>query len=315
MRFPILVTVAACLAGAAYVVSPANAQVAQAPPQSTSPTATDSTPSSRLSASGTPLFVSNSALVPGWSFALAPYGWLASVNAKINTPTLGGGVATTDVFVPFGDILRDLRFGVMLAGEARYDRFSVLTDIMYINLGLGLSADRLTSINPGSGRINIPTQLQASASTGLGTTVWTLAGGYTLAAGGWGHVDAIAGTRLLAVDVTTNYNLGAAILAPNSTIALARSGSLGANVADWDGVVGATGRINIPNSSFFVPFYVDVGTGALPLTWQAFTGLGYHTSSADYSIGYRYLAFENSGNATVKNLSMGGVMVAASFHF
>ena len=64
-----------------------------------------------------------------------------------------------------------------------------------------------------------------------------------------------------------------------------------------------------------MPFYLDVGTGALPLTWQAFTGLAYHTSWGDYSLGYRYLDFENSGNKTVKNMAMGGAIVAASFHF
>jgi hypothetical protein len=240
---------------------------------------------------------------------------MASVSAKIDAPTPGGGFTTTDVYVPFGDILRDLRFGVMTAGEARYDRFSILTDFMYINLGMGVSAAHLSSWNPGAGPIAIPIQSQTSASTGMGTAVWTLAGGYTLAAGGWGNIDAIAGARLLAIDVTTNYNLTAQIPSPGGGLVLAKSGSLSANVADWEAIVGARGRIDIPNSSFFVPYYLDVGTGALPLTWEAFTGLGYHTSMADYSLGYRYLAFENNGGATVRSLAMGGLMMAASFHF
>jgi hypothetical protein len=36
---------------------------------------------------------------------------------------------------------------------------------------------------------------------------------------------------------------------------------------------------------------------------------------ADYSIGYRYLAFETNGSAPVKNLAMSGLMAIASFHF
>jgi hypothetical protein len=316
MHFPGRAAAAVWVVCAAYAAGPAQAQVTQAPPQSGSPPAAGSTPPGPPSAPVVPLFIGSSALIPGWSFNLAPYGWVAGVNAKINTPTPGGGVATTDVSVPFSDLLHDLRFGVLLAGEARYDRFSVITDVMYLNLGMNLSAAHLSSVSLGpSGRIDIPVQLEASAGTGLGTTVWTLAGGYTLAAGGWGNVDAIAGTRLLAVDVTTNYDLNAAILLPNRTIALAKSGSLGVNVDDWDAIVGTTGRINIANSGFYVPYYLDVGTGELPLTWQAFTGLGYHTSWADYSIGYRYLAFEGGGSAAVKNLAMSGVMAVASFHF
>ena len=294
---------AACMIWAAYAVSPAQAQVTQTSPQPNSPSATESAPSGASSAA--PFFAGGSPLAPGWSFNVAPYGWLASVKATINTPTRSGGVATTDVYVPFGDLIRDLRFVGMLAGEARYDRFSVVTDFMYMNLGIGLSAAHLSSVGPN----NIPKSSQLNISTGLGTTVWTLAGGYTLSAGGWGNIDAIAGTRLLAVDATTSYTLD------SSVQGLGKSGSLGVNVDKWDAIVGARGRIDIPNSSFFVPFYVDVGTGDLPLTWQAFTGVGYHTSLADYSIGYRYLAFEASGNSTVKNLAMGGVMMAASFHF
>ncbi len=306
MHFPAKAAAAACMVCAACAASAAHAQVAQSPPQSTSPSATDSATPGAPSA--VPLFVSNSELVRGWSFNLAPYGWLASVDATINRRALGGGTVTTDVHVPFEDLLRHLRFGVLVAGEARYDRFSVLTDVMYMNLGLGVSAARLTTVTGPLGRINIPVGAVASASTGMGATVWTTAGGYTLAAGQWGHVDAIAGARLLAVDLSTNYSLNGVYSG------LGRSGSLSANAADWDGIVGATGRLDIPNSNFFVPIYVDVGTGALRLTWQGFTGLGYHTSWADYSLGYRYLDFENDG-AHVKSLSMGGAMMAATFHF
>ncbi len=312
MRFPAQAATAACVAFAAFAASPAQAQVVQTPPQSSSPYAVDSTLARSNSAPAVPLFVGNSQLVPGWSLTVAPYGWLASVDAKIAAQTPSGSVVTTDVHVPFEDLLRNLRFGMMLAGEARYDQFSIVTDIMYMNLGMGLSAARLSSVTGPLGRISIPVGVQAGASTGLGTTVWTLAGGYTLAAGGWGNIDAIAGTRLLAADATTNYNLTAGW---GNTTVLARSGSLGVNVADWDGIVGTRGRFDIPNSNFYVPFYLDVGTGALPLTWQAFTGLAYHSSWGDYSLGYRYLAFETNGNGPVKNLSMGGPMVAASFRF
>ena len=114
---------------------------------------------------------------------MGSYGWLSSVSTKINTPTRGGGVATTDVYVPFSDLLHDLRFAVMTAGEARYDRFSILTDFMYINLGMNLSAAHLSSVTGPGGRFDIPIALQANVGTGMGTTVWTTAGGYTLAAG------------------------------------------------------------------------------------------------------------------------------------
>ncbi len=85
----------------------------------------------------------------------------------------------------------------MLGAEARYDRFSVLTDIFYANVGMNIGRARVSSVNPGPGPIDIPVQSGASAGTGTGLIIWTLAGGYPLAAGPWGNLDAIVGTRLL----------------------------------------------------------------------------------------------------------------------
>jgi hypothetical protein len=262
-----------------------------------------------------PPYLVGAPITPGWSLTVSPYGWLASVNSKINTPIPGGGSATTDVSVPFSDLLHDLRFFVMAAGEARYDQFSVLTDIMYVNVGMNAGAARLRSISPGSGRIEIPVSLETNASTGMGTTVWTLAGGYTVAAGGWGNVDAIVGTRLLNVDFVSNYTLNAAIVLPGGAIGLARSGTLSGSTAYWDAIAGATGRFNIPNTNFFIPFYLDIGTGELPLTWEGYTGVGYHMKWADLSLGYRYIDFENDSNARVQKLTFGGPIFVANFKF
>ncbi len=104
-------------------------------------------------------------------------------------------------------------------------------------------------------------------------------------------------------------------MAPDHTIALARTGTLSMTASFWDVIGGVRGRFEIPNSKFFVPYYFDVGTGEAPLTWQAYAGLGYHASWADLSLGYRYLDFQNNGSARVQNLQMGGPILAASFRF
>ena len=266
-------------------------------------------------ASTLPLFVGSSPLIPGWTLSFAPYAWAPTITGKINAPVPGGGVATTDINMPLSDYFHDIRFVAVLAGQARYDRFSIMTDFLYLNLGMSVGAAHLSSVSLASGRIEIPTSLQASDSVGLGTTLWTAAAGYTVTAGPWGNIDVIGGVRLLGINVLNNYALNAAIVLPNKTVALTRTGSFSVNSDNWEAIGGVTGRFEIPNSNFFVPFYFDVGTGDLPLTWQAFSGIGYHASWADLSLGYRYLAFENKGGAAVENLEMGGVMAAAVFHF
>jgi hypothetical protein len=282
----------------------------------TAASAADLTPAPAPSATQTPYFLGQP-LVPGWSFSVTPYGWLTSVSSKVNTPIPGGGTATTDVSVPFSELLSDLRFGVMLAAEARYDRFSLLSDFIYANVGMNAGAAKLTSINLGpEGRINIPVGLEANAGTGMGMTIWTLAGGYTLLEGPWGHLDVIAGTRFLGIDVISNYNLNAAIFLPRRTIPFARSGTLTANVGYWDAIGGVTGRFDIPNSKFFLPYYFDAGGGGMPFTWQAFGGVGYHAAAwADLSLVYRYLDFQNNSSAHVQSLAMGGPIFVATFRF
>ena len=116
---------------------------------------------------------------------------------------------------------------------------------------------------------------------------------------------------------TTNYTLAADILAPDRTIALSRGGSLNLGVTKVEGIGGVTGRINIPNSNFYLPFYLDAGGGSVPFTWQVYAGLAYKaTTWLDASAGYRYLAFDGgSKTAGVENLHLGGVILAGNIHF
>ena len=205
----------------------------------------------------------------------------------------------------------------MVGGEARYDRFTIMTDLVYANASITTSNSHFSSVNLGPGPIFIPRELQLSTGTRLATTVWSVAGGYTLLQGDWGNLDAVAGIRTLFMGATTNYTLAADILAPDRTIALSRSGSLNLGVTKVEGIGGVTGRINIPNSNFYLPFYLDAGGGSVPFTWQVYAGVAYKaTTWLDASVGYRYLAF-NGGSKTagVEKLSLGGVILAGNIHF
>jgi len=80
--------------------------------------------------------------IPGWTFSLTPYAWAISLNGSA---TVKG--RTTDVDANFFQILDHTQFPKGLfelaaLGEARYDRFALLTDIAYFKLGLGASITR-----------------------------------------------------------------------------------------------------------------------------------------------------------------------------
>ncbi len=253
---------------------------------------------------------------PGWSFAVTPYAWLPTIWSEMTATGPRGGTVNTSIQAGIGDYISDINFAAMVGAAARYDRFSVLTDLVYTNLSLTTTTSHLSKVNLGPGPIYIPREVQAGSGTRLSMAVWSLAGAYTLLQGDWGNLDAVAGMRMLAVDYTNNYYLNADILAPDRTIALSRGGSLNVSTTSFNAIGGVTGRINIPNSKIFLPFYADAGGGGVPLTWQAYAGLGYSAASwADVSVGYRYLTFQNNSNAAVHNMSLGGVIFVANFRF
>jgi hypothetical protein len=82
---------------------------------------------------------------PGWSFSLTPYLWLPTIDSSVRYQLRNQVVVGTDTSVGPGDYIDKLHFAVALAGDARFDRFSVLTDFMY--LSLGNSSSHVGSVN------------------------------------------------------------------------------------------------------------------------------------------------------------------------
>ena len=102
--------------------------------------------------------------------------------------------------------MHHLNFAVMVAADARYDRFSVLTDFIYLNVGGATSVIRSVNFF-GLSPIPISGAVRKSAGVNLNTKIWTLAGGYTIVEGDWGNFDVIAGFRYLGMPVSVDYSL------------------------------------------------------------------------------------------------------------
>ena len=103
--------------------------------------------------------------ISGWTFSLTPYVWALSLNGST---TVKG--RTTDVDANFFQILDHTQFPKDLMelaalGEARYGRFALLTDIVYLKAGLGASITRSRGTDAINGTVG--------ASAGL--KVWLVA--------------------------------------------------------------------------------------------------------------------------------------------
>jgi hypothetical protein len=253
----------------------------------------------------------------GWTFNIAPYGWLATTRTTLNNnlPSALDGKVPTDVSVGPGELLRHLNFATAVAADAQYGPFSVLTDFLYLNLS-GTSSHFRSVDFAGLPSQPISRSVELSNGTSLNTKLWTLAGGYTLFQGDWGNFDVIAGFRLLAVNATTDFSLALTLTGPRGNGAtFGGIGSVSSSASVWNGIGGFRGRIRINDTGLFIPYYFDIGAGGSNLTWQIASGLGYQTGWAGVSLTYRYLSFEQGSSAVVQHLTMGGPMVMVNFTF
>ena len=64
-----------------------------------------------------------------------------------------------------------------------------------------------------------------------------------------------------------------------------------------------------------MPFYLDVGTGATKLTWQAAGGVGYSYHWGDVVAVWRYLDWNNKSGKSIADLNMSGPQLGVAFHF
>jgi hypothetical protein len=252
---------------------------------------------------------------PGWSFAVTPYVWAPSVEGKLrySLPGATGGVSGANVSMDAVNVLEALNFAAMIAAEARNGRFSIFTDFIYLDLGNASSGVRSVDFVQ-VGRNPVSTTLNAGTESSVRGSLWTLGGSYTLAAGGWGHVDALAGFRLFSLEARTDVRLAADIAGPAGGQSFARTGRLERNSDLFDGIVGLRGRFEL-GSGFYLPYAFDIGGGSSRLTWQAAGGIGYQTGWAGVTLGYRYLHYDQGGSKLVQDFSFGGPFLALNIKF
>jgi hypothetical protein len=255
--------------------------------------------------------------IPGWTISIAPYLWLPTINVNLgyNLPANLGGKLPADVSDGVADWFPHLDFATLFAAEARHDRFSVMTDFMYLKLSATPSHIRSLDFF-GLPSMPISRSLETSVGTTLQTIIWTQSASYTIARGQWGNFDALVGFRLLSVSATTNYDLALSVTGPRGNGA--RFGGMGGvSTSDniWNGIVGFRGQIQIQNSGFFLPYYFDIGAGGSNLTWQISGGIGYQTGPWAFSASYRYLSFTQGSDRVVHAINMGGPVLMASISF
>ena len=241
-----------------------------------------------------------------WQWRATVYAWLPSMGGETSFPPDGGGPS---IEITADQILDSLNFAFMAAFEGRKGRWGLATDVNYLDLGASKKATR----DFGIGHIELPASVDANLRLDVTGWVWTLAGSYEVVQQQNFSLDVLAGARMLDLEEDLHWSLNGDI----STLPLpGRSGS--SNVKDtlWDGIVGLKGRATFgAERNWYVPYYVDVGTGDSDLTWQGMVGLGYHFDSVDVTGVWRYLDYDFGSHTTVQSIDFNGPAFGVSFRF
>jgi len=251
---------------------------------------------------------------PGWQFSVTPYAWVPSIDGTLryHLPTQSGS-GSANVSKDGASVLEALNFAAMIAAEARYQRYSVMTDFIYLDLGG--SSSKLRDVNfGGGGNAGVGANLDRGTESSLSGSLWTLMGGYTVLQGDWGHADIVGGFRLFSLNSETNIRLAGDVTAPSGSASLNRNAKLSESATLFDGIIGMRGRLGI-GKGFYAPYAFDIGTGSSTLTWQASAGLGYQFSWGGVALGYRHLSYEQASKNLVQDLSFGGPFLALNFTF
>jgi hypothetical protein len=249
-----------------------------------------------------------------WQFSITPYVWLPDIDGTLSydVPSRAGGRPT--VSVGADDYLENLDFALMINGDARKGRWSVYTDVIYIDFSNTNS--KLESIDFGNNnKIPVNPSIDAGTESSLRAAVWTLVGGYSVLQGDRGRLEVLAGFRYLHVKASTDWRLGAAIDGPVGGQSFVRSGSISQRVDLWDGIIGLRGRLNIGSSRFYVPYYFDVGTGSSNFTWQGLAGLGYGFKWFDLVLVYRHLFYDMDDDKLIQDTRFSGPALGLTFRF
>jgi hypothetical protein len=241
-----------------------------------------------------------------WQFSAILYAYLPTIDGSLTIPP---DPSSPSINVDAGTIIDNLKFTFMGTFDAHNGRWGVFTDLLYLNVGGDQSKTRDLII--GGGRL--PASATADLSLDLKGTVWTIAGEYRVVSDPAWTMDVLAGARLFNVKPTIGWSLNGDL---GPLVLPGRSGSKEESVGNWDGIVGVKGAYRFgQNRDWYVPYYLDVGTGQSDLTWQGMIGLGYSFKWGDLLAAWRYLDYNFKSGEAINDMNFNGPMFGVAFHW
>ena len=241
-----------------------------------------------------------------WQFGAQIYLFIPSIDGKSGFPSSG---TDPGVSVDVGQIIDTLQFVFMGSLEARKGRWGALTDVIYLNVGGDHSRTRDLTV----GGVPIPVTASASVDYDLDGWLWMIASEYEVVSQSTVTMDILSGARMLEIEQGIGWELQGDI---GEIPEAGRTGNSQATRTSWDAIVGVKGRWRPrAESRWFVPYYLDVGTGESDYTWQTMAGVGHSWEWIDTIAGWRYLDYELGEGRPLSSLSLNGPILSLSLHW
>jgi len=259
----------------------------------------------------TPALAQSVAPADRWTFSITPYLWVPNINGTLKYSVPPGISGSAEVEVGPNDYLENLRLAFMISGEVRKERWSVFTDVIYLDFSSEDSS--VKSINFGGNLVS--SSANVSTSSSLRGMVWTLGTGYAVLPGRPVDLDVFGGLRYFGLHASTDWQLTVAVTGPGGGQTFPRAGSISERADLWDGIVGVKGRVWLGRSNWSIPYYLDVGTGSSSLTWQGMLGVAYSFKWGGMTLAYRNLYYDQNGDKLIQDMRFSGPALGVTFRF
>ena len=223
--------------------------------------------------------------LPGeWQFQVVPYLWGSGIDGSV-----GIGNRTADFDASFDNILRNLHLAAMVLGDARRDRFVVLTDVLYTDL---------------RGHRATPGPLFSKVDPQQRMFILTPEAGYRVLNSEGASVDVVGGIRYWHMKSELQFEAG---VLPDIDLEASRG---------WvDGIVGLRARRALPHK-LWASAYGDLGAGGSTFTYQllANVGLDIHEHYGLH-FAYRYLDVDYDHDDFLVDTAMKGPLFGFTIKF
>lgn len=240
----------------------------------------------------------------GWQVSATVFGYFPSVYGETQFPN---GAAGPTLKLDAHTILSNLNVAFMGRIQARKGEWGFLADWIYSDISGNVRATRDFDV-PG---VPIPVGVTGDFKLRSQSSLLTLAGTWLFLSEPHRQMNLVFGARMDDIRQKLNWQLSAALPGLPEFAGRTKVGK-----THWDAVVGLMGREYFERDPrWFIPYYVDVGTGDSKFTGQVAAGIGYACDWGELTAGWRYIDYQFKSGSLITRTSFSGPAVGLTWRF